>query len=88
MSIGSPLGELYRPVSALALGDDTVILASRGYAVGIARVASDGRVASAYRDVFRDPYAYGGVATMVRRGPEMVVSFVSPAQLHLARLTP
>ena len=72
----------------MAFGDDTVILASRGYGVGIARVASDGRVVSAYRDVFRDPYSYRAGAVMARRGPEIVVSFVSPGQLHLARLTP
>jgi hypothetical protein len=81
--------DLLRPASAVAFGDDTIVFAMEGYnsRFGILRVAADGRVLSPYRDVFRSP-GYGGVATMVRRGSELVVSIDVGSTIYLARLTP
>jgi len=85
----SPVGS-YPPPPGVAFGDDTVVLFSRelGDGFGVARLASDGRVVSPYRDLFRNPLSYGGGAAIARRGPEFIVSFGSPTRIHLARLTP
>ena len=89
MPIGSRGADLYRPASAVAFGDDTVVFTSRGYGqgFGLTRVASDGRVVSPYHEVFGIPY-YGGAAAMVRRGPDVVVSVADGVNVYLARLTP
>ena len=85
----SPVG-FYPPPPGVAFGDDTVVLFSRelGDGFGVARLASDGRVVSPYRNLFRNPLSYGGGAAIARRGPEFIVSFGSPTRIHLARLTP
>ena len=82
-------GELPIPASAVAFGDDTIVFAIQGYnsRFGVVRVAADGRVISPFRDVFRSP-GYAGLATMVRRGPDVVVSMAIGSTIYLARLTP
>jgi hypothetical protein len=83
-------GDFYGFSPAVAVGDDTFVLAglNLGDGFGVLRVASDGSVVSPYRDLFRNPPSYGGGAAIARRGPGIVVSFIGPTRMHFARLTP
>jgi hypothetical protein len=88
-SIGGVPGDVSRPAAAVAFGDDTVVFATRfyGQGYGIVRVASDGRVVAPDRPIFTTP-SYSHTATMVRRGPEIVVGVAHADKVYLARLTP
>jgi hypothetical protein len=82
--------DFYGPAPAVALGDDTVVLASRVYGdgIGVTRLTSDGRVVWPYREVARSSPGYTSGFDMVRRGPEIVVAFSGPGQIYLERLKP
>jgi hypothetical protein len=82
--------DIFSAAPGVAFGDDTVVLlgVAPDIGYGVMRVASDGRVVSPYRGLFQSPPTYGGGAAIVRRGPELVVSFGSAIGIHLARLTP
>jgi len=83
----------YGRAPAVAFGDDTVVLlpGAAGQALGLARVALDGTLVTPPHDVLAAPNYFFGAWDMVRRGPDVIVGWMTwgvPSPIGLARLTP
>jgi len=77
---------------AIALGGDTAVLVSgSGHdELGVVRVGPDGALVAPYRSLARAPSIQIGAYDMVRRGPDLVVGWLSPTTgaIELARIAP
>jgi hypothetical protein len=84
--------DFFGQAPAIALGDDTAVLVD-GYAgaeLAVIRAGLDGSIVTPLRDVVKAPATPLTSYDMVRRGPELVVGWLSPTTgaLQLARVTP
>jgi len=84
----------YGPSAAVAFGDDTLVsvVDQQVSSLSIARVGPDGQILTRPYDILRAPPFGIGYHEMVRRGPDVIVSWLSlggPAPwVGLARITP
>ncbi|HEY7370630.1 MAG TPA: hypothetical protein VIF57_00520 [Polyangia bacterium] len=84
--------DFFGEAPAIALGDDTAVLVDGygGEELAVIRVGLDGSIVTPLRDVAKAPAGPLTSYDMVRRGPELVVGWLSSSTgaFQLARVTP
>jgi len=84
----------YGPSPAVAIGDDTLVLVSdqQVSSLALARVGPDGQIRTRPYGILRGPTLGVGNNDMVRRGPDVIVTWLSYngafPRVGLARITP